>query len=196
MSQHLIRRNKAFTLIEILVSLSIMFLVLISSMSLYIYYWHTFSIGNTMLDVYSSSRLAMEWIGRDIRQAAQVVPNHGAYTTNNNVIVLQVPAVDASDNIIGSHYDYIIYQLVGSDLKRIVVKDALSSRSNETRLVARYCTSLAFSSEGVGLAGISNLSTIDTIGIYLPLNKSTISMSGGTQTVSTAPTTLIRLRNK
>jgi hypothetical protein len=108
-----------------------------------------------------------------------------------------MPAIDGSDNCIPSLYDYIIYQLQGGSLYRIVFKDPASSRPNENRVVAKYCTSLTFSSNGTTLSNITNKSTINNIDIYLPINKSTISLSGAGQiNESMNPTTVVKLRNK
>lgn len=191
------RKTRGFTLIELQLSLFIALVTFVAAISLYIFYWRTFIIGNTVVDVYSNSRIAMELMGRDIRWAAQVVPSHSPYTTTDSCIVLQVPAIDSSNNTIPSHYDYITYMLQGSDLYRIVQKDSLSSRLNENRAVAHDCTLLTFSSGGVGLGSIPNLSTVNVVAVYLPINKATLSLSGaGTETASLNPTTVIRLRNK
>lgn len=191
------KRRLGFTLVELQVSLFIALITLLAAMSLYIFYWRTFVIGNTVLDIYANSRVAMEMISRDVRMAAQVVSSHTPYTTTSNCAVLKVPSIDASGNVIASHYDYITYKLQGSDLYRIVQKDSLSSRLTENRVVAHYCSALWFSSGGVMLSDVSNLSAINTISIFLPLNTSTISLSGGgTVTPSINPTTLVRMRNK
>jgi Tfp pilus assembly protein PilW len=193
----LVRQRRGFTLIELQMSLFISIITLVTAMSLYIAYWRIFVIGNTLLDVYANSRISMALISRDIRMAAQVVASNSPYTTTDHCIVLKVPAVDSTGNVIASAYDYITYMLVGSDLYRIVQNNVLSSRSAENRAVARFCSSLNFSSGGVALSGIGNLSTINTVAVHLPLNEQTLSLSGSqTQTASITPTTLVRLRNK
>lgn len=189
--------KKGLTLIEVQVALAIAVLTFMAASSLYIFYWRTIETGNAVLDIYSSSRIAMGWMAKDIRMASQIVPNHSSYTTSDSSIVLQVPAINATGSVIASHYDYIIYRLQSSNLYRIIEKDASSSRLNENRIVARYCSSLTFSSDGVTLSHIPNLSTVNTVAIYLPLNKMTISLSGaGAAAASITPTTIVRLRNK
>lgn len=176
---------------------AIIIIALSAVLSLYLFSWRSFSVGNTLLDVYSNSRNASGWLTRDIRCAAQVVSSHGSYTTTDNTIVLMVPSIDASNQIISAHYDYIIYRLQGTDLYRIVQKDALSSRANSNGVIAHDCADLAFSSNGAGLSTIANLSTVNTVSIYLPINKMALSLSGtGTQTASISPTTIVRMRNK
>jgi hypothetical protein len=190
-------RNRGFTFSEFQVAIAIALLTLTAAASLYIFYWRTFVIGNNILDVYTNSRVAVEWIAMDIRRSAQVVSNHGSYTTTDHSIVLQSPSIDTYGNVISSKYDHITYQLQGSDLYRIVEKDASSARANGNRAIAHYCTSLNFSSGGTPLSEIANLSTVNTVGIYLPLNKLTLSLGGGgTETASITPTTVVKIRNK
>lgn len=192
------RRNRAFSLLELQIASAIGFIILAAVLTLYVFSWKNFNTGNVLLDVYANSRNASGWLTRDIRSAAQVIGNYGAYTTTDNSIILVVPSIDASGQPVGSqHNDYIIYQLQGSDLYRIVQSDPLSSRPNSNDVKAHYCSSLTFSSGGVTLSHVANLSTVNTIAIYLPINKSTISLGGtGTETESITPTTVVRLRNK
>jgi len=203
------KRNKAFTLIELQITSIIALIVLIAAFSLYISSWRSFNIGDTLLDVYANSRNAYGWLTKDIRCATQVVaqyPETGSpvYQTSDNAIVLKVPSIDASYNVIGSQYDYIIYRLLGSDLYRIVIPYSTgttpSSRLPVNSAIGHYCSSLTFSSGGQTLSYIvnhGNLSTVNTVAIYLPINKTTISLSGaGTVNESINPTTVIRLRNK
>lgn len=190
---------KGYTLIELQLASMIALIILSAIIALYIFSWRSFTIGSALLDVYSNSRNASGWLTRDIRSASQVVPSHESYTTTDNSIVLMIPSIDNSQppNVISSHYDYITYRLQGSDLYRIVQKDALSSRQNENGAISHYCSSLTFSSGGTTLSNIGNLSAINTVAIYLPINKSTISLGGSVGVAeSIIPTTIVRLRNK
>jgi hypothetical protein len=191
------KRDNGFTLVELQIASFIALITLTALFSLYIFVWRNFNIGNTFLDVYANSRNASSLLMRDIRSATQVASSYGSYTTTDHSIVLMIPSIDAQKEIINSKYDYVIYKLQGNDIYRIVQVDPSSSRQNENRVIANYCSSLTFSSGGVTLSNIANLSTVNNIAIYLPINKSTISLGGtGTVIESINPTTLVRLRNK
>lgn len=199
------KKNRGFTLIELQVASLISFITLLAILSLYLFSWRSFNIGDTLLDVYANSRNAIGWMTKDIRCAKQVVSSVAIagsspvryYTTTDNSIVLMVPSIDSSGNAISTCYDHIIYLLEGSDMHRIVQKNPLSSRLNENKIIARYCSTLVFSSGGVTLSDIANLSVINTVAIYLPINKIAISLGGsGGVTESITPTTIVRLRNK
>ena len=194
-----------FTLVELQVASTIALITLSAVIALYLFSWRSFTIGNALLDVYSNSRNASGWLMRDIRCAAQVVASYDSsvdddgesYTTTSHSIVLMVPSVDDDGEVISGNYDYIIYELQGTNLYRIVQKDGLSSRTAGSSVIAHNCAELTFSSDGLPLSSIANLSTVNTVSIYLPINKFTTSLSGaGTQTASISPTTVVRLRNK
>lgn len=191
--------RKGFTLVEIQVAVLIALMVFIATFSLYIIYSKMFTTGSAILDVYANSRTAAALISRDIRWAAQVQASYGSYTTTDSSIVLKVPSIDSAGNIINAKYDQIIYKLQGTDLYRIVAPYASSSRPAANSAVAHNCASLTFSSSGVTLSNISssNLSTLNTIAIRLPINQAILSLSGsGTVIESITPTTVIKLRNK
>ncbi|GEM_PF-2233524 len=213
-----LRKNgRGLSLIELQVSAAIALITLLAAACLYIFYWRTFVIGNNMLDVYSNSRVAIALISRDVRSATQIVeqyPDTGTalYQTSDNVIVLKVPSVSAAGSMLATGCnDHIIYMVQGSNLYQIIKPySAGLMRKDTNRIVARYCGVLSFSavskSGGTdtmhGLSyfvnnGSDPLSAVNYVFVYLPLNKSTISLSGsGTHTASIAPTTIVRLRNK
>ena len=197
LSKNINNRNCGFTLVEFQIASFIALITVAALLSLYIFVWRNFTIGDTALDVYTNSRNASSYLIRDIRSAAQVVSNVGAYTTTDSSIVLMVPSIDALGEIVESKYDYIIYEIQDGDIYRIVQADASSARQSENHIIAHYCSSLTFSSGGVTLSNIANLSTVNSIAIYLPINKTTTSLSGtGTTDESINPTTVVKLRNK
>lgn len=191
-------RNKGFTLVELNVASLIAMLVFVAVISLYISVWQSLTIGNTLLDAYAGSRNASGWLMRDIRCARQVLgsnPGSPTYETGDHVIVLMARSIDSGGQVKEAGLDYIIYRLAGSDLYRTVQADASSSRLDEDRVIARDCQELTFSSEGLTLSDITNLSTVNTVAIYLPINKSNI-FSGETEAEKINPTTVVRLRDK
>lgn len=223
------KRNKGFTLVELQVASAIVFIVLSSTVALYIFSWRNFNTGNALLDVYLNSRNASGWLTRDIRCARlvlqQVTLNSGVtyYTDINSSgdahnIVLRVPSIDNNGDsikdplgsVIEDYVDYIIYQLQGSDLKRIVQIDTKfktmgdpyynkNGRNDENKVIARYCDLLTFSFWNASGNKVTNLDpgTADIVAIYLPINKTIPSLSGaGTEVEWINPTTKVKLRNK
>lgn len=202
------KSEKALTLVEMQVSLSIMLIIALAALSLHIVSWRSFAMGNGYMNVYSDSRMAMDRMARDIRWAAQVESNYGSYTTSNNSLVLKIPSIDASGNVVGGYYDYVIYNITGTSLHRIVRIDTgviNSGRSNDDDIVAKNCNASNFRLSTIGSGGniqdlgsVSNLSTVNNIAVSLPINEPMLSLggSGTTQQVKLTPTTMVKLRNK
>lgn len=210
------RKNKAFTLMELQIASVIASLILIAAISLYILYWRGFATGNTVLDVYSNSRIAMGWLAKDIRWSAQILPQSTittGYTTGDNCAVLQIPSITNTGGNISitssTQFDEIIYYVNNSNLYRIVSPNTTgipSARTPQNQIVARYCSPVTFYkvdtvngawtplSTFIGNGG--NLSTVNNLGISLPVNETTLSLSGAViKTTSLTPTVVVRLRN-
>ncbi|MDP3790516.1 MAG: hypothetical protein Q8R38_00515 [Candidatus Omnitrophota bacterium] len=211
------RKNKGFTIAEMQIALFVATIILIAAISLYIFYWRGFVTGNTVLDIYSNSRMAMGWIAKDVRSAAEILPQStivSGRTTSDSCIVLQVPSIantGGSASVIPSQFDEIVYIVQDGNLQRIVTPYTAgltpSVRPPENRAVARYCNLVTFykvdTSTGTwtplsGFLGSGgNLSTINNMGVSLPINETTLSLSGvETQNYSITPTMVLRLRNK
>jgi Tfp pilus assembly protein PilW len=212
------RKNKAFTLMELQIAAVIASLILIASISLYIFYWRGFATGNTVLDIYSNSRIAMGWMTQDIRWAAQMLPQStivGGYTTSSNCAVLQVPSITNSGGVVSvipSQFDEIIYYVDNANEmhQRVCPNTAGSTpsvRPAQNRTVASYCSPVTFykvdttnntwTPLSTFISGGGNLSTINNLGISLPVNETTLSLSGAVmRTTSTTPTVVVRLRNR
>lgn len=209
------RKNIALTLVEMQIAAVVVALIIIAAMSSYVFYWQSFATGNIFLDVYSNSRIAMGWMSKDIRWAAQVLPtstlSSTVYNTSDNCIVLNVPSINNPGGeiaIIPAQFDEIIYQVQGDDLHRIVspfkTGSTPSIRSAEDRIVATHCNPLTFKSQTATSGGIQPLSyfvnlleldTINAVYVSLPLNERTL-FSSNAADASLRPTTVIKLRNK
>lgn len=204
-------KKKAFTLVEMQFAALIASFILIAMISSYIFFWKSFSAGNVHLDVYSNSRIAMGWMVKDIKWAAQIIPSSTlgpvTYNTSDGCIVLNVPFINSSGVI--TSYDQIIYQVIGDDLHRIVYPPTSGSRLAQDRVIATHCLQLTFSSSTPLSGGLlkplsyfvdldpflNPLQDINTIHISLPLNEKTI-FSTSTGGASLRPTTVVKLRNK
>jgi prepilin-type N-terminal cleavage/methylation domain-containing protein len=211
------KNRRGFTLMELQVASLVMGLILVAAISIYIFSWRSFTTGNTVLDIYSNSRIAMGWMSKDIRWASQILPQStiiGGYTTSSNCAVLQVPSISGSGGnmaIIPSQYDEIIYYVQNGDLYQIVAPYTSGStpsvRPAQNRVVARNCNPATFykvdTANGTWtplstfISSGGNLSTVSNLGISLPVNETTLSLSGAVvRTTSVTPTTVIRLRNR
>ncbi|MBU1473579.1 MAG: hypothetical protein KJ768_01745, partial [Acidobacteria bacterium] len=100
-------------------------------------------------DAVLDSRTPLFWIGRDIREAQEVLPGPvviegRSYTTSAGCVILKLPSVDADGLIIDidSVFDTVIYyrHVQYTDrLVRVVDADDSSTRYEQSRVMIQSC---------------------------------------------------------
>lgn len=191
------KASKGASLIELLIVIAISALIVLALLSLYSAGQRYFVIQSAKADTIEDSRNPLTWITRDIRETVQVVSTYDAYSTSANCLVLQVPSIDETGEIIDidSHFDYIIYRRnpeTPDRLERIVDADDASARTDRTKLLAYNVNSfslLFFDSDGADTS--ANVSESATVGISLTSRK-----DGLGRTFQETFNTQIKLRNK
>lgn len=100
-----------------------------------------------------SSNEASSIIEKDIREASSIAqggPEAGSpftHTTGSSVVVLKIPAVDVSGNILSNTYDFIIITADSSNtslLRRIISPNGASSRASIDQILSKELASLNF----------------------------------------------------
>lgn len=191
-------RSKGFMLPELMIAAVIAVIILAATYGIFEACELAFIRGNDYLDIHSDARSAMDLMISDIRCSSQAVKTKSPYTASNTCIILETPSIDASKNAIPGKYDYIVYYLQGTDLNRVVIPDASSSRSGGTSVRAENA-GISFSSGGTGLSSLTALQTSALTNIDVSLTTSKSSFTLGGHSLSTTPETLsvnIKLRNR
>ncbi len=93
------RRLRAYTLAEVLIAstIALVVVVIVTGAMLFISQWYL-GLGN-YLQMNQQSRIALEWIGRDLRMSSAVTNN------TENAITLTIPAGDGSNRIVRYWWD-------------------------------------------------------------------------------------------
>ena len=119
--------------------------------------------------------------------------NVTAFNAENQVLVAKAGGIEAVTNAMRVHPSNTDVHHKGC-LALVNI-----ARNDDNKVMARYCDSLTFSFWNASGNKETNLDpgTADIVAIYLPINKTTLSLSGtGTAVESINPTTKVRLRNK
>lgn len=186
------KATKGFTLLEtiIYISISIMMIVVISEI-----FVNQSSLGQKRTfqsDVERSSGAGIEVIKTASQGAMSVVLSRSfggtAYTSDEDTLILQLPSIDASDNIISGSYDYMVFFIDPSDstLLKITTEAAAGSvRGSNTRIVSNFVSSVEFRYNKVNVADSTSIDA--TI---------TASRTLGTHVFSAKATAKVNLRNK
>lgn len=202
-------RPKGMTLIELLIVVAIGAVIMIALLELYMAGQKYFFNQDAKADAIEDSRLPMTWISRDVRAAykvedAAVTVNGTAYSTSNNCLVLEVPALGATGLIIWDpntpnvNLDYIVYILNSGRLKR-VVQAVGPGRATGSRVLADNVSSFQiryFWSDGSAMPTDIAPNYATTNIVEISLASSTKGIFRGGQSFNEGLTTQIKLRNK
>jgi len=163
--------KRGFSLSEFLITLVIVILTITLSVQVFISLNYDYRIITTYLTSYIKGRQVLDIISRDCRIAIRILDSFAGYTTATDCLVLKVPSIDSSHNIIdiNGDFDHIIYRSYNGDLWKIVIPGTGSARAAQNKIFEKSAESFTVSSNGVLLSSVPHKSSIThiTIGITL-----------------------------
>lgn len=177
-----LRSRRGVSLVEILVAVGISSLLLASVSTINLLASQTSEYGTTYMATHAGTRQGIDWMTQDIRWANQILSSitisSTLYTTADDTIVLEIPSIDSSGNVIAETNDYVVYHLNSEDntiLERILDAHEDSSRSDATKTIAQNVSALGFSANGTGLASVSDVTVLSQVEIALTTQKTAAS---------------------
>ncbi len=188
---------KGFTLVEVLVTVSISSIIILAMLSLYVAGQRYFMNGNARSDLLRDNRQVFNFVSRDVQEAIQVMPSWDIYATSTDCLVLQVPSIDSNRLIIDidSQFDYIVYRLNSESpnkLERVIdANNGVSNREDSSRTIATRVNSFQLSSGGVELSSVSDFSQVASVDITLVTTQNLLG-----RTFQENLKTGVKLRNK
>jgi len=175
--------TSAFTLVELLVAMGVATMIGSVIIAAFITGQRSFISGTNFLEIHGDVRVAMDWMVRDIKWASQtltsVTISTSTYFTGANELVLSVPSIDGSNDIITATFDTVVYTVTGTDLVRIVEPDVTSSRPADNKIIANNVNNIQFAVAA------------DNIGIVLNVRKTVL----GGRVLDETLATNVSLRN-
>lgn len=139
--------ERGISLVELLIGVAISCLILISFFSIYSSSQQYVANQNTESNVVEETRLTLDGMANDIRQAVGILSTWTSYTSSANTIVLTLPCLDAGGIIVDdlTFVDYVVYRLIDDKIERIVDSDdSVSFRGDSRHFVAENINSLSF----------------------------------------------------
>jgi len=142
------KKSWGFTLIEILVAIGIAGILLSALIWLFIAYNNYLNYLQTSMDVPQSAESVIDTATRAIRESDQILSSRSFsgtnYTSNANSLVLRLPSVDSSRNILAGKYDYIVFYKSGTEVYSLTEADASSVRVSSLKKLSDTAESLIF----------------------------------------------------
>ena len=148
--------KKAFTLIELVIVVTFTALFMIVLSRFFGNYLKSFNFMKATVEVTWSGGRVMTETSRAIRQADMVVASKvisgTTYTSGSGSLVLELPSIDVSGNILTGKYDYIVFYKSGSNIYERTSADAGSVRASGQEQLSKTAQSLAFSYDNTDLS--------------------------------------------
>jgi len=140
--------QQGFTIVETVITISIFMVILLAFFNLYSHYNNVFNSQQAISKVAGSATLAMSDMQNYILQADQVASSHTfsstVYTSGANTLVLELPAINSSGDIVTEKFDYVAFYTSGAKLYRLLSTDAASNRSPGLKQLSDSLSSLVF----------------------------------------------------
>ena len=183
--------NRGITLIETMIGLAISALLVVILSYCLVIVLRLNEAQKTVSALTSSTDRGIYRISSSIQQSSQIlssaVISGTTHTTSSSALVLKIPAVNSSGQIISGSYDTVLYRRNPSDLselQEITDAETGSARFDGTHLIARFVTNLLFRYNN------SNYSLASTATVFL---KTGTTVRGVLK--ESANQTTVRLRN-
>lgn len=142
-------RPSAFTLLETVIVVAVSLIMMIA-LSLLLYTFNKSSLhGKISAQSYDSAGAVLREIEALALPASAVLETHAfasaTHTSTTTSLVLQIPSIDNSGNVIANTHDYAAFYFVGTSVYRLLEKNAQSARVAGTKLLSTTLGSLTFS---------------------------------------------------
>jgi len=153
--------HRAFTLIEVLITVSVSLVLMLAIEKLYVVYGRVIISQKSSLEVALGGNKIMDAARAAGSQARQVVATHSfsgmSYDSSTTTAIFELPAVDASGTIIGGTYDYIGIHASGTVAYRLVDAAPGSARVPGEKRLTNVLDALSFSYDSQSFPSVTSV---------------------------------------
>lgn len=144
-----IKSNKqGFTLFETMIAVFIFIIVSAFLSSLYVNYYRVYYFQQGIVSVAGSASATANELQSAILQADKIVASYDfsgtVYSSGQNILVLEIPSIDSSGNIVSGKYDYAVFYATGNFLYKLVQADVSSSRISGQKQLSNTLSAITF----------------------------------------------------
>ena len=141
--------NKAgFTLSELLVVMTLFVIISVGMMTMYSAQFrlskNEISLTDAQAKVKAVINAVLPYVASANNILTSTVINSVTYTSDTDTLVVSLPTVDNSDEVVEGQSDIVVYNLSGTDLVRIIDAQASSKRTDGTKTLLSELDDLDF----------------------------------------------------
>lgn len=153
------KNSAGFSLMEAIIVIALVSVILVMLSQFFLGGNQTYRLQKAEISVNYSARAGLDDIDSYVRQAAQVLNSYDVYTAGSAVLILEIPSLSASNQIIPATNDHVVYYMDGTKLLRQIYVDPASIRLAGTKLVAENISSIEFILDNVDYAQVTEVET-------------------------------------
>lgn len=155
--------RRGFTLVETFIVIAISVVALVALSNLFIIFNTTYGYQQAFITGAGSASSAMNAFEMAILPADQVLASHSVngttYFSGATTLVLELPSIDSSGNIIAGVQDYIVFYASSTNLYRLSQAGVGSTRPSGLKLLSKTLSSLSFTYDNVDFTKVTNVAT-------------------------------------
>jgi Tfp pilus assembly protein PilV len=141
-------RTRGFSLIETILVIFLFTLIMLAVVNVFLGFDKNYYVQNASINTSQTAAAIMDEVHRHALQASAVASSHAysgtTYTSGTSTLVLTLPSIDSSGDIVSNEYDYAIFYLTGSTSYRILDADASSARAPGSKKLSDVVGDLYF----------------------------------------------------
>lgn len=146
---------------EALFATAILIFVLVAFVVLYVNFMKFYNRQQTEMKVGDSARRAVKELQSVALQANQIIVSHDfsgtVRSTDQHTLVLELPSVDGSGNIVSGKHDYAAFYKTGNNLYKVMEANEESSRVSSLKQLSDSISTLTFTLNNPNLAQASKI---------------------------------------
>lgn len=147
-----------------MVVIGISALMLLALMQVLLGYTGTYRARQATVDTASSASAIVSAVENAALQATRILSSYtyggATYTSGTSTLVLELPAVDSSGNVLSATYDHEIFFASSSNAIRVIATDPSSARTAGTKYLSATLQSLTFTYNAIDLTTATSV-TVD-----------------------------------
>lgn len=160
------RQKPGFSLVETVIVVGLVAGLMLAIIELFINFNTSYDLQNANINNSYSAAAFLNETEELSLQADSVVAsrtiNSTTYTSGTSTLVLELPSIDSSGDIISNAHDYAVMYVASSSVYRVLQADAASVRHSGTKLFSDVVNSLTFTYNNVSPASTTKIA-IDII---------------------------------
>lgn len=153
--------KRGFTLVETFIVIGISVMALVGLVNLFLTFNSTYGYQQAFTATAGSAGNSMNSLETYISQADQVLASHTfigtVYSSSATTLVLELPAIDSSGNIIAGINDYVVFYPSSTNFYRLVQAGAGSVRHSGLTLLSTTLNSVSFTYDNSDFTQVTNV---------------------------------------